>query len=355
MPSLRPFDFLRVAGVTLGLLAGAGVAQAAPACPVPAGDLDPKTVVGQVSGKAITLAEVDAKVPEGLCQARIEARQKLDELRQGGLTRLIDERLLEAEAKKQGLADLEALLKKVMGTLTAPDDKAVAEFYAQYKDRMQGASLEEVSPKIREVLVQKAEQEAFQKLVGDLRAAAKVVEDLPPLRMPVEAKGYARGPANAPITIVMFSDYECPYCSRGVASVDAVRAKYGDKVRVVYRDYPLAFHQQAVPAAVSARCAGEQGKFWEMHDLLYANQQNLDPQTIEGHATKLSLDKAKYTACLQNPKQREAIQADFAAGGRLGVDGTPAFFINGIKIGGAQPIEAFSVIIDRELARPAKK
>lgn len=331
-----------------------GSAQAAP-CPVPSGDLDGKTVVGRVGGTAITLAEVDAKVPEGLCQARIEARQKLDELRQGGLTRLIDERLLAAEAKKQGLADMEALLKKVVSGLPAATDAEVSAFYEQYKDRMQGAALEEVSPKIREVLLQQAEQEAFQKMIGGLRAAAKVVEDLPPLRMPVEAKGFARGPANAPVTIVMFSDYECPYCSRGVQSVDAVRAKYGDKVRVVYRDYPLAFHRSAVPAAVAARCAGEQGKFWEMHDLLYANQQNLDPTTIEGHADKLSLDKAKFTTCLQEPKHREAVQADFVAGGQLGVDGTPAFFINGIKLGGAQPLEAFAVIIDRELARPSKK
>ena len=345
-------SFVRSALTFAALLAGS--AQAAP-CPVPAGDLDAKTVVGRVGTTAITLAEVDAKMPEALCQARIEARQKLDELRQSGLSRLVDERLLSAEAKKQGLADMDALLKKVMTGLPAPTDAAVSAFYEQYKDRMQGAPLEEVAPKIREVLGQQAEQEAFQKLVGDLRAAAKVVEDLPPLRMPVEAKGFARGPASAPVTIVMFSDYECPYCSRGVQSVDAVRAKYGDKVRVVYRDYPLGFHKSAIPAAVAARCAGEQSKFWEMHDLLYANQQNLDPVSIEGHADKLSLDKAKFTACIQDPKHREAIQSDLNAGGLLGVDGTPAFFINGIKLGGAQPPEAFAAIIDRELARPAKK
>lgn len=334
------------------LLALAGGAQAAP-CPVPTGDLDAKTVVGRIGGAAITLAEVDAQVAEGLCRARIEARQKLDELRQGSLTRLVDERLLEAEAKRQKLDGVEALLKKALGNLPAPSPAAVEAFYTQYQDRMQGAKLEEVAPKIREVLAQQAEQEAFQKLVGGLRAAASVVEDLPPLRMPVEAKGPARGPDKAPITIVMFSDYECPYCSRGVESVEAVRARYPQQVRLVYRDYPLEFHKNAVPAAVAARCAGAQGKFWEMHDVLYQNQRALDADALKGHAAGLGLDAGKFAACAADPAQAKAVAEDMAAGAALGVSGTPAFFINGIALSGAQPAEAFAAIIDRELARKA--
>lgn len=329
---------------------------APPPCPVSKiDDLAPSAVVATVSGSTITAAQLDEAAGQSLCRARLEARQKLDELRGQTLERLIDERLLEAEAKKQKLAGVEALLEKEMAGVGEPTPAEVEAFYAQFKDRMQGATLEQMAPEIRQFLQSQGRQKVYQDLVGRLRLIAKVTESLPVLRMPVEAIGPSRGAQTAPITIVMFSDYECPYCARGAESLEAVRAQYGDKVRVVYRDFPLEFHHNALPAAVAARCAGAQGKYWEMHDLLYANQRALDAAALKSHAAALKLDTAAFETCQADPKHAAAVKADMAAGAALGVQGTPAFFINGIQLSGALPPEAFAKIIDRELARAPQK
>jgi protein-disulfide isomerase len=175
------------------------------------------------------------------------------------------------------------------------------------------------------------------------------------LKPPVEAKGPSRGPDKAPVTVVLFADYQCPYCSRGADTLEEVRKKHPNDLRVVYRDYPLAFHEQAMPSAIVARCAGAQGKFWEMHDRLFAAQRELNESTYLRLASELKLDSAKLEKCRVDPAIAKAIKDDAAAGEAAGVDGTPAFFINGVKLTGAQPAEAFEAVIGPELARRAKK
>ena len=147
----------------------------------------------------------------------------------------------------------------------------------------------------------------------------------------------------------MWSDFQCPFCSRVEPTLTKVREDYKGKVRIAWHDLPLPFHQNAMPAATAARAAGEQGKFWEMHDKLFANQTNLDRPSLEKYAQELGLNMAKFKAALDSDKYKKEIQADSEAGAKIGARGTPAFFINGKFLSGAQPYEAFKAKIDEEL------
>jgi protein-disulfide isomerase len=159
-----------------------------------------------------------------------------------------------------------------------------------------------------------------------------------------------RGARDALVTIVVFSDFECPYCGKVEPTLDRVLKEYAGKVRVAWKDFPLSFHPNAIPAALAARAAGEQGKFWPMHDRLF-EQRTLDRASLEGHARALGLDLARFKAALDSGKQRPAVLADARQGAEVGVTGTPAFFINGILLSGAQPYETFKAVIDGQLEK----
>ena len=159
------------------------------------------------------------------------------------------------------------------------------------------------------------------------------------------------GKPDALVTIVEFSDFQCPFCSRVVPTIKQIEQDYGDKVRVAFRHNPLPFHQNAEPAALMAAAAAEQGKFWEMHDKLFANQQALDRATYEKHAQDLGLNLAKFKADLDSHKFEAQIKKDSEEGTKVGASGTPTFFINGNKLVGAQPVDAFKKLIDAELKK----
>ena len=162
-----------------------------------------------------------------------------------------------------------------------------------------------------------------------------------------------KGEENAPVTIVEFSDFECPFCARFYTqTLPALEQQYINtgKVKFVYRDFPLSFHQNAQKAAEAAECAGDQGDFWGMHDKIFENQQSLDINSLKQWALDIGLDSAQFNSCLDNSKFAGEVNADFSQGESYGITGTPAFFINGIKLVGAQPLSAFKQIIDQELA-----
>jgi protein-disulfide isomerase len=171
----------------------------------------------------------------------------------------------------------------------------------------------------------------------------------------VVGKAPARGPKNAPITMVVFSDFQCPFCSKVEPTIERLEREYPGKIRVVWKDFPLNFHQNAKPAAIAARVAGESGKFWQMHKKLFENQSALDRPSLERYAGELGLDVGKMKAALDSNKYGADIDADMAAGSKLGVSGTPATFVNGRKIGGAYPYETFKKIVDQELAKAKKR
>ncbi len=163
------------------------------------------------------------------------------------------------------------------------------------------------------------------------------------------------GPRTAPVTIVEFSDFQCPFCSRVGPTVKQIEEKYKDKVRLVWRNYPLPFHNNAQLAAEAAMAANEQGKFWEMHDKLFANQQALTRPDLEKYAQELGLNVEKFKAALDSGKYKGAVNADVQyANGLGGGMGTPTFFVNGRKIAGALPFEQFAQVIDEELKKKRK-
>ncbi|MFL5416682.1 MAG: DsbA family protein [Myxococcales bacterium] len=163
------------------------------------------------------------------------------------------------------------------------------------------------------------------------------------------------GPKNAAVTIVEWSDFQCPYCGRVEPTLQQVREEYKGKVRLAWKNQPLSFHPNAMPAAEAAMAADEQGKFWEFHDALFKRQNELGPALYDEVAKQVGLDMEKFHASIQGHKHLAQIKADMAAGSAVGADGTPTFFINGKKLVGAMPIESFKQVIDAELAAQVAK
>jgi protein-disulfide isomerase len=163
-----------------------------------------------------------------------------------------------------------------------------------------------------------------------------------------------RGPKNAPITIVLFSDFQCPFCSRVEPVLNELEKAYPGKVRVAWKNFPLSFHSNAKPAAEAALAANEQGKFWQMHDILFKNQQALSAADLEKYAKEIGLDMTKYKAAIDSHKYAAWIENDIKQGSSLGVEGTPAAFVNGQLVSGAQPVEAFKKIVDADLSKGHK-
>ncbi|BDG09371.1 DsbA family protein [Anaeromyxobacter paludicola] len=172
-----------------------------------------------------------------------------------------------------------------------------------------------------------------------------------PVKVDIRPDDPAKGPAQAPVTVVEFSDFQCPFCSRAEPTVHQLEQLYGNDLRVVWKHQPLPMHPNAMPAAEAAEAAREQGKFWPMHDLLFQNQTQLSPEAYERFARQLGLDLPRFRAAMSSGKYRARIQEDMAQGQRAGVNGTPAFLVNGELLVGAQPIEAFKAVVDRQLER----
>jgi len=160
------------------------------------------------------------------------------------------------------------------------------------------------------------------------------------------------GPEDAPITIIEFSDFECPYCRKWHLEVwPALQEAYPGQIRLVYRDFPLTnIHANATPAAAAANCAGEQDQYWAFNEALFSMRQELNPEGYQAYAEELGLDMEAFTECLESGRQNAEVVADFEYAANLGVSSTPTFFVNGIPVVGAQPFAAFAQLINQELA-----
>jgi protein-disulfide isomerase len=173
-----------------------------------------------------------------------------------------------------------------------------------------------------------------------------------PVDVPLRGDEPARGAAKPQVTIVEFSDFQCPFCSRAIPTMKQIEQEYGSRVRIVWKHQPLpSLHPEAVPAALAAEAARQQGKFWEMHDKLFENQRALGASAYEGFARELGLDLARFRTAMADPRTRERVQADQEVAAKVGATGTPTFFVNGERLVGAMPYDAFKAAIDRALAK----
>jgi protein-disulfide isomerase len=304
-------------------------------------------VVAEVNGAPIMASELEAKVAGKLTRLR----QEEYDIRRQTLEELVAERLVAAEAAKRNLAPDELLRQEVDAKAEALPADQLDLIYEQNKERFAGQSREQALARIKEVLGGRAKAERRAAYHSELRSAARVAVRLEAPRVTVEIPAGAPtlGPANAPVTIVEFTDYQCPYCHRAQAVIDQVLSRYQGKVRFVHLDYPLDGHPGAVPAARAARCAGEQGKFWEYHRSVMTTPGAFDDADFKGRAARLQLNAPAFASCLSSERHDAAIQAGLAQGESLGVSGTPAYFVNGRMLSGARPLEAFTEIIDGEL------
>ncbi len=314
--------------------------------------------VAVVNGQTITVEEV-RKAAEGDLQ-KIEvkrlqfeagyARDK-QEAMEKALEQLIEEKLIATEAAKRNISEEELFQVEVERKTAAPTTEEIDAFYEQNKDRIQ-APREAVLPQIGPFLTDQRRGQTRANFIALLKKQYAVTSYLEPHRNEIRTAGYpTRGGTAAPVTIVEFSDFECPFCGNLFPVLQEIEKTYAEKVRVVYRQYPLDIHPHAQKAAEASLCANEQQHFWEFHDLMFSNQKDLTVEALKQKAVDLKLDTEAFNACLDSGKHAGAIREDILEGSRVGVTATPAIFINGRLLLGARPYADIAAIIDDELQR----
>ncbi|MFQ5876360.1 MAG: thioredoxin domain-containing protein [Acidobacteriota bacterium] len=343
--------FLSAAAALAAIIIGLSVGSAGEVGPAPSADRAaeaPGAVAATVGEHVFSLEEVDARAATRLSKVRMDEYR----IRRQVLDAMISERVLRLEAAARDIAVEQLLEQEVTSRVADPTQEEIDAFYAQNRSRYGAQTKEQVTQTIVSVLRSQKLSDRQRAFLRDLRAKYGVRVSLEPPRTRVALDDdAARGPEGAPIVIVEFSDYQCPYCKRAEATVEQVLSMYGDKVRLVYRDYPLSFHKNAQTAAEAAECADEQGKFWQMHKAIFADQSKLATEQLVETAASIGLDADAFRECLDSGRYAEEVRKDLEDGQRYGVTGTPTFFINGIMMVGAKGVDSFAEIIDQELER----
>jgi protein-disulfide isomerase len=306
--------------------------------------------LAEVDGQSILISDLQQYAGRELSAQR----ENLYKLEKQKLDEYIDAFLLTQEAKKRGVS-VEALLdQKVNSKIMPVGDDEIAAFYKLEKARIP-VDLDKVREQIRGYLRNQKIEAQKVLFFKSLRSKAKVVTYLKPppaFRAELSVAGEPfKGSEKAQVTIVKFEDFQCPFCKQVQPTFHELLSRYNGKVRLVHKDFPLeSIHPQARQAAEAARCAYEQGKFWEYHDKLYANSPKASADDLKSYAKEVGLNVDSFDRCLATGKYRAIVQQDLNEGTQLGLTGTPTFFFNGREISGNQPLAAFEAIIDEELA-----
>jgi protein-disulfide isomerase len=314
----------------------------------------PAGTAARVGGDAISLSELEQSVATEL--SRLD--QQRQELLGAKLDQLIADRLLGQEAKRRGVSVDALVREEIEAKASAVTEADVTDFINQNRARLRQPDNAELRGKVADFLRQQRRTQRRDTYVAGLRAQTPVqvyLKEPEPIRVKIDPNvGFARGAREAPVTIVEFSDFQCPYCRAVVPTLKEVAARYPDRVRWVFRDFPIeGLHPEAPLAHEAARCAGDQGKFWPYHDLLF-EQTNLAPDALKQYAAQVGLEANAFAQCLDSRRHRAGVAADIEAGSRVGVTGTPAFFVNGRPLIGNLPLADFQRAIERELAQTTK-
>lgn len=310
-----------------------------------------KNTVATYGDVSISAEELDRVVGNRLMRIRTEEYN----IRKAALEELISERLVAAEAKRRGMTPAELLQAEVDGKVPVPSAAEVEPFYEGTKERYGNLPKDEAIQMIVDGMRRQKSTARLMEFHRELREAAKVRLTLDVPRIALKADGPARGNADAPVTIVMFSDFECTFCGRAAATVRQLESKYPNDVKVVYRDFPLPNHRGAPRAAEAAHCAGDQGKYWEMNERIFSKAGSVAEADLRRYAVELELDLGKWAGCLDGGAHTATWKAAHAEGVAAGVQSTPTFFINGRMIAGAAPYESFAKVVEEELARTERK
>ncbi len=306
-----------------------------------------KKVAAVVNGQSITVDELDESYGGRIAQ-------QIYSMRKNALDDLIDQKLLETEAKKRNMTVDLLFKEEVDSKVTDPTDEEIKTIYEANKDRI-GQPFDQAKLQIANSLKQNRKNILKDQFLAKLKETSKIETTLksPPVQRVTVSAGNTPilGNESAKVTLVEFSDYQCPFCGRARATVNQILDTYKDKIKYSFRDFPLSFHQDSFTAHVAARCAGDQGKYWDYNRILFNSQQALKPEKLKEYAKQLGLNVKDFNNCLDTNKYTAAVQKDMDEGAKAGVSGTPSFFIDGIMISGAQPFSKFKEIIDEELKK----
>jgi len=336
------------------VVACAQTAHQTSVCPVsgdPAAEISTASLA-TVDGQVITGAQLDPELQAALRDARNEMLQRQMHLTWVGVDEQIDVRLIEAEAQRQGLSPEAFRKQEITDRLPPLSDETVQRFYDENAAAI-SVPFDVAKEHIRRELLSGEERRLEKELSERLRQGAKIqytlpVPDLPRFEIDT-THSVAKGSSEARVTVVEFSDFECPYCAEARKVLDQLLAAYPDDVRIVYRDFPLSQHPRAQAAAEAGKCAQEQGKFWPLHDLMYDNPRALSDDDLRAYAGKVELNLEAFEACLASDRPARGVALDEAAARALGVGGTPALFINGIKLIGLLPLPLLKTLVEAEL------
>jgi protein-disulfide isomerase len=303
---------------------------------------DSRQVVATVSGANLTLSDLRNTEAGKLLQAEyqyyLSERKALDDL--------IDNKLLADEARRRGVT-LDALLNtEIYKDVKDPTEDQLEVYYEGLDTKDSFDSVKnEVLEHIRELRREKA-RAAF---VEKLRKDAKInIALMPPAAQVDTSKAYENGPSDAPVVLIEFADYQCPYCQKVNPQIQRLKKEYGSALKLVYKDFPLPMHSFSQKAAEASRCAGEQGKFWEYHDVLfYSNDLGID--ALKKHARVLNLNGDAFDTCLDSGVEADAVKADLGEAKSLGLTGTPSFFVNGHFFSGVVDYAVLKDMIDQQL------
>lgn len=331
--------------VSVLLIASAACAQQ----PSEATSGDDAQVVARYADQVITESELEDAAKAQL----ISLRQQEYQIKRQQLEQTIFDRLVEKAAAAEGLTKSEYLNQQVAEKVTEPNEQEIEKVMAQYRSRLNpddakareqvvGYLKQQQQAQLNSALKERLFKEAnVEILLEPLRFEAAVSSDYP-------TRG---GGPDAPVTLIEYTDFQCPFCGRVQPTLNQIMERYGDSVRHVFKQLPLPMHAQARLGAEAALCADAQGQFWEMHDWLFANKNQINRDAMVEQVKTMGMDSDKFASCLDANTFSERIDADMSEARSFGITGTPGFLINGIAVRGAQPLEEFERIIDSELQR----
>jgi protein-disulfide isomerase len=341
----------------IALLLALTAAAGAPAATTEAGS--PDDAAATVGTVVISRLTVDAAAQAQLDEAqrahdsevrRLDLRLAVsrDRIRQSTVEQILNDRALAVESAASGVSR-EALLAKVR--VPAVTEAAVRSFY-DARQRQIAQPFDRVQSQIHAYLEKQARDQAESTYLKSLRDKHHAQSRIEPLRLTIRADGPGRGPVTAPVTVVEFADFQCPYCGDMEPVLRELRAAYPTQVRWVYRHLPLiSIHPLALSSARAAVCADRQGRFWDLHDALFADQSALADDAVMATARRIGLDGDALEHCLASGAPEDQVAADTSVAEALGIGGTPAFFINGRYLNGTVSAGTFREIIDDELVR----
>jgi protein-disulfide isomerase len=306
------------------------------------------TVVAEVGGQKITMGELEQEESAKLLTAHYQYYQAQSK----ALDDLIAKTLLEQKAKSEGLTLDQLMDRDIKSKVQDPTEDQMKVYYEGLEtDQPYDQVRQKILDKIRELRTKKITAE----YVKALRDKTTINVELAPPQAKVEvANSLTYGPKTAKVTLVEFADYECPYCQKVAPDMKKLMADLGDKVTFEYRDFPLPMHARAEKAAEAARCANKQNKFWDFHDEIFHSKE-LDVDQLKAQARALKLDAAEFDKCLDTGEEAAAVEKDKKEGIRLGISGTPSFFINGHYLSGALDYAALRQVVEQQLSAPTQQ